>query len=255
MGIIITMFKILLFSQTLDSRLIGSSSNEFIVEPVYSKRELIDKVVNEPEVTGLVIQQDPLDSELRSFLVSLKRNMPVLCVAIVLNDEDVDPLEGCRIIKDEVSPEEMKREIAGFLDSIDPTNRRNRHRFDWPLQGYLSLDQEEWKPYRVRSLSASGAFLECSTGFPPTGIEASLRVLFQNFKMTTGCEVMDPRQASSNLPPGFGVRFISLDKASSETLDSIIKNTLVKILTEEAVEPGVPTLDDDSSMAPSFEML
>ena len=52
------MFKILLYSRTLDSGLVSSASDTFTVQPVYSKRELIDSVVNEPEVTGLVIQQD-----------------------------------------------------------------------------------------------------------------------------------------------------------------------------------------------------
>ena len=65
---------------------------------------------------------------------------------------------------------------------------------------------------------------------------------------------MDPRQASSNLSAGFGVRFVDLDQASSDVLDRIVKDALVKKLTGRDPNPGVPSLEEEEAFTSNFEL-
>ena len=77
-----------------------------------------------------------------------------------------------------------------------------------------------------------------------------MRVVFQNFRMVTHCEILDPRQASSKMPPGFGVRFTDLSEASRSVIDSIVNEAIVDVLivneaivdvlVDPAAEPETP---------------
>ena len=81
-----------------------------------------------------------------------------------------------------------------------------------------------------------------------------LRVVFQNFRMVTKCEILSTRQASSNLPLGFGVRFTDLSEASKMIIDQIVNDAIVHALVEPDSEASVPSLAEDSMLTPNFEL-
>ena len=100
-------------------------------------------------------------------------------------------------------------------------------------------------PLVKEGLCFEGAFLE-SDGCPlPPGMVAEISIYFQNVRMTAQCEIMEPRNASSNLPFGFPVRFRSLSQESKTTINTIVKDALFQILIEPQDEPEIPTLDED----------
>jgi hypothetical protein len=73
-----------------------------------------------------------------------------------------------------------------------------------------------------------------------------LALSFQNWRLATACEVLDPRRASSRLPAGFAVRFLALPQASRQILERLVQDALLATLLQ--TEPGqdaAPSLGEE----------
>ena len=103
----------------------------------------------------------------------------------------------------------------------------------------------EVSKYRIRSLGAGGAFLESAEGGPEPGTVTTLRITFQNFQLFTECEILERRQSSSNLPAGFGLRFVSLQPKTRELIHRIVNDAVFQVLIEPEIEPAIPSLDEE----------
>ncbi len=121
------------------------------------------------------------------------------------------------------------------------------------MNGYLDGTSGKVKKYKIRSFGAGGAFLESERGCPVPGTQGQIRIEFQNFQMITDCEFLDPRSTSSNLPFGFGVRFLNLGSESERKIDAIVKDALFQILIQPEKEPDVPSLGEEE-LTPDFYM-
>jgi hypothetical protein len=153
----------------------------------------------------------------------------------------------------EADPGSLLEDLRAFASSAVIRNRRRAHRFDWPLQGFLSTDGRHWETLRVRSLSRDGAFLESEGASLQAGARGRLRVVFQDFRLETTCEVLDGRLASSRLPAGFGVRFLGLSEASRGQVDRIVNDALVRSLLSPDDSQGAPSLGAESlSLGPEL---
>jgi hypothetical protein len=248
------MNKVLVYTQTLDPQTIISALGDQEVTSVNSFLRLAERVVEEKNLLCVLIQIDGLDEECQKFLTSLKKNFPILGVGVITKDTSADLPQGYSRIDVRLQGDAFNQEVQNFISSLVMTNKREHNRFDWPLRGFLSLDGKTWTEYPLRSISAGGAFLECGSSLPVPGSRGVLRVVFQNFKMLTRCEVLDARQASSNLPPGFGVRFTELSDASKMIIDQIVQNALVSSLVEPEREVVTPTLGGEDQLTPDFEL-
>jgi hypothetical protein len=202
-----------------------------------SLAELTRLLVGEPGVLCLVLQPGKHAPE--EYLESLKASYPVLPVFLVHEE----PTDG------------ELADLSSRITSLQRRERREKPRFDWPLQGSLSLPGSEPAPYDLRALSSSGAFLQCGGPCPPAGIRGRLRVRFQNFSLETACEVLDTRRASSRLPDGFGVRFLDLGAEAQARLDRIVRDALVQAILEPDSEPELPSLDAEELLPGGFQPL
>jgi hypothetical protein len=146
-------------------------------------------------------------------------------------------------------------DLSARIGSLQNSERRQKPRFDWPLQGSLSLAGAAPEPYDLRALSSSGAFLQCGGPCPPAGSRGRLRVRFQNFGLETECEVLDTRRASSRLPDGFGVRFTDLGAQARDLLDRIVRDALVQAILEPESEPALPSLGEEELLPGGFQPL
>jgi len=201
--------------------------------------ELTRKLVAESGILGLVlVTGGPVEAS-KELLESVQASFPILPVLTLPRRP---------------SPTEMS-ELKQRLASLHQLERRERRRYDWPLRGFLRLAGDEEGPYNLRALSSSGAFLECPTGSPPAGSHCRLRVLFQNFTLTTDCEILDSRRSSSNLPVGFGVHFTRLAPETEALLDRVIRDALVRFLLEPDSPPEVPSLDGDELLPGGLDLL
>lgn len=248
------MGKIIVYCQTLDPAVLAPALGGYELLPIAGMTELVEAVVREPNLRGVLFQQEELGAEDRAFLASLKKSFPILALAVVTGKAAAGLPAGAAAIDAGREAESLIEAVSGFAASIRLSNRREHQRFDWPLQGALSAAGQQWQSFPIRSLSAGGAFLVCPAGCPAPDTEGSLRILFQDFQIRTRCRVLDPRQASSNLPAGFGVRFTELSDRGRQLIDRIVHDALVEALLAPDSEPGPPSLDEDELVPGDFEL-
>ena len=249
------MNKILIYTQNLDPQAVISAVGELEVTSVESFLELAEEVVEDTSLLCVLIQVAGLDEECHTFLNALKKNFPILNVGVITKDIAADMPEGYCRIDLRLEGDEFNQEVQKCISSLAISNRREYNRFSWTLKGFLSLDDGgTWTEYPLRSISAAGAFLECSSAIPEPCGNGVLRVAFQNFKLLTQCEVVDARHTSSHLPPGFGVRFRELTDASKAIIDHIVQDALRTSLVEPEAEVEVPSLGGGIELTPDFEL-
>ena len=247
------MEKILLYTQTLDPKMLIEAVGDRAVTSVSSRMQLAETIVENKNLLCLLIEIDGLDEEVNQFLQSLRKQFPILNVGVITRDTKADLPEGYSRIDLRLEKDALAQELRHLLSSLAVTNRRAHNRFNFPLKGYLSTDGKSWREYPLSALSASGAFLECERDLPTPDTKGVLRIVFQNFKMVTQCEVLSPRHASSNFPIGFGVRFTDLTRASEVIIDQFVNEALVHSLVEPDYEAPTPSLEDDNLLTPNFE--
>ena len=249
------MNKVLIFTQNLDPQAVSSALGDLDVTSVESFLELAEEVVEDTSLLCVLIQIDGLDEECQTFLNALKKTFPILNVGVITRGATADMPEGYCRIDLRLEGDEFNHEVQNFISSVAIANKREYDRFDWTLEGFLSLDEgETWTEYPLRSISAGGAFLECSSSTPEPGRNGALRVVFQNFKLLTQCEVVDARHASSLLPPGFGVQFRKLTDVAKTIIDHIVQDALRISLVEPEAEVEVPSLGGEIELTPDFEL-
>jgi hypothetical protein len=231
------MDAVLLYSSSPQARNLLAALSAHRVLPAGSLPELTRLLVGEPDVLCLVLQPGKHAPE--DFLDSLKASFPVLPVLLVPEGPTAGELT----------------ELSARIESLQRTERRNKPRFDWPLQGSLSLPGAGPEPYDLRALSSSGAFLQCGGPCPPAGSRGRLHVRFQNFSLETACQVLDTRRASSRLPDGFGVRFTDLGAEAQARLDRIVRDALVQAILEPESEPELPSLGEEELLPGGFQPL
>jgi hypothetical protein len=211
--------------------------------------------VERSRVIALIIEKPQIDESFRRLLSSIKKSFPILQICLITNPGEEPDLSDPATVDCNITTtgKQLAAELKSFGSSIDVTERRDHFRFDWPLQGNLSLDEKSWQTHNLWALSADGAFLESSTDVPTQGSTAILKVSFQNSRMVTKCEVLDRRPPSLRLPAGFAVRFTQLSEDSMQLIDRIIQDALVQTLLEPDSEPEIPSLGEEDLSIPGFE--
>ena len=249
------MKRVLVYSPAADSGAVAGSLAGYELVELRSKLELTEAIVSKAPVLCLIVSQERLSDEMREFLFSLRTSFPILEVCVVTPGAESRLPEGYRHIDGSLEGPRLQEAVARFVSSVTRLDRREHPRYDWPLQGYLSPDRRQWQPFRVRALSSSGAFMECSGLGPDPGTRMFVRIVFQEHTLTTPCEILPARAASSNLPPGFGVRFVELGMLARGIIDGIVRDALIRSLLEPEQEPEMPTLGGKELLEAGFELL
>ena len=234
------MSKIITYTSTFDPAPLVACLPDAEGITVQSLRDLAVRVVKEQDVR-VVIVQDRMTEELSRFLSTLKRSFPRLDVVVITENADEKVPPGILRLDGRLEQQELRAIFHGVCGII-AREQRNKARFDWPLKGHVSLDGDRWQTLSVRSLSASGAFLEYEGSLAKSGTIAELRTEFQDSSLHTSCEILDARPPSTSLPRGFGVRFIGLPGSTARCIDTIVRNALLTALLQPDAEPAIPTL-------------
>ncbi len=250
------MDTILVYTQSLNYLFISKEVDGKDIIPVNSLHDLAVKITEEDDLFCVILQLDNLQED-ADFLISIKKCFPILPVIVLCTEVKADNITepDFSLIKFNGDKEEVKNRLKTSISNIKVSNKRENRRFKWPLKGYLSFDKKNWDKYFIKSISSSGAFLECRTAIPDPGTKAILRIIFKNFKMYTNCEILDPRMASSNLPDGFGVEFTKFSKPSRKIINNIIDDALVKVLIDPDSEPDIPSIGNVELHIDNFELL
>lgn len=214
---------------------------------VGSRHDLATRIVEERQICVAIVQGE-LDDDMRRFLTALKKSFPLLEVVVIASGRDEDAPPGITLLDPRKEIGELCAVFRLRCEAIE-REKRQKLRFDWPLQGVLSGDGKEWVRLGVRSLSASGAFLQYEGSPEKFGRTAELRIEFHDTTIRTRCEVLDARLSSSNLPPGFGVRFTDITESAARVLDAIVKDALITALLQPDAEPAIPSLGEEDSLS------
>ena len=249
------MERVLIYSPVVDSGVLAASLADYELVVPRSRLELTEAIVAKAPLLCLILSQESLDEGMREFLFSLKKSFPILEVCVITPGDEGALPEGYRHLDGTADPESLRKAVAGFVASVSRVDRREHPRYDWPLRASVSADRQGWQPYPLRALSASGAFLESTGVCPDPGTRMYVRVQFQEHALTAGCEVLPARAASSNLPPGFGIRFVELGMLARGVIDRIVRDALIRSLLEPEEEPALPTLGGEDLLDAGFELL
>jgi hypothetical protein len=247
--------RIIIYTETLEVETIAPALGDHEIVRAASTVELARAIVNRSRIIALIIERARIDESFLRLLSSIKKSFPILQICLITNSEierdSADPATvDCSIAS---GGDRLFVELKTFVSNIETTERRDHPRFDWPLQGSLSLDEKNWQTYSLWALSADGAFLESPTYAPTHGERAILKISFQNSQMVTECEVLDRRPPSLRIPAGFAVRFTQLNEDSMRLIEKIVQDALVQTLLEPDSEPEIPTLGEDDLSIPGFE--
>lgn len=248
------MKKILMYAESVDPRAVASVLTDATVETAGSKQDLVESLVGRIDLFCLMVQIERIDDAWQRLLESVRKSFPVLQTAVIISTDDSRVPTGYKHFSGQLARDELLGEIQAYISGLVPKNMRKHHRYDWPLQGHLSLSGESWEIHRVRSISAGGAYLEAEAT-PPKGTLARIRIEFQDCEMLTNCEILDPRHSSSILPPGFAVRFVDLSQDSSRLLDDIVNDALIHALLEPDTETPIPSIGGEELLPDAFSIL
>lgn len=237
------MDQLVFYSGSTDPSDVQRALPEVTVTTVYDRHRLVEALVGDPRLIGAVAEIDAMTDEWDHFLGSARRSFPLLPLLVLT------PVNACHdevaCVDTNAAAEVVDERIAEFFAVPRQRERREYHRFDWPLRAALVGGEEV---HRIRELSAGGAFLEPATTVPPPGSTCEICICFQNFTMTTRCEILDPRHVSSSAEPGFGVRFTSLSSEASAFIDRIVGDALASMLLDPSARPEVPSIDEEQDI-------
>lgn len=241
------METVILYARALSPEIVKAAAPEWDVVAAESTRRMVESTVHRKDVVSVVLELDGAADDDVRLLSSFVRLFPTIVVAVVADPEAIPfPLPtGAVLVPIEQSEEQIVHSLREAILHRAQPDRRQFNRFDWPLQATLGPDPSGIPTHRVRALSAGGAFLERSGANPEPGTVESITVRFGNFALSTQCEVLNPRQASSSLPDGFGIRFVELSPKAEEIIEKIVNDALVQVLLGEADEPDIPSLDEE----------
>lgn len=244
------MDRIVHYSEGLEPEILQQIATEALpnteMVTCYSKRRLVEALIDEPELVGVVVDTRELDHDWLRFIDSAMSHFPLLPV-LVAHAAEIDSCpEGYLCVNWDADDATLSAALVGAFGHVRSQNRREHHRFDWPLRAELS--EVSGTTYSIRELSAGGAFLVPVTAKPESGETHDIDIYFQNFKIRTQCTVLDARDGTDTRSPGFGIQFEDLSEPTREFINRVVEDAIVQTLTDPAAEPAVPSIDEEEDV-------
>ena len=215
------------------------------VRHVGTLKDFVEEIVQDRGAFCGAIQADTAAPDLAEVARSVKRSFPFLHVCFLCENSPQEPMEGVHVVESAAGSESIAESLYRLFAELSPNERRQHNRYSWLLRGRLRIG-EEWQALNVSSLSAGGAFLEYEGKPPEPGTVTEIAVRFQNCKLVAECEVLNPREASSNLPFGFGIRFRNLAAESEAALECIVDDALMRAILDEPEQQQAPSIGEES---------
>ncbi len=241
------METVILYARAISPEIVKAAAPHREVVVAETTTRMVEHVVHRKDVVSVVVELDAAVDEDVRLLGSFVRLFPTIVLAVVVDPAELPfPLpKGAVLVPIEQSEEQILTSLRAAIVPRAQPDRRQFNRFDWPLQATLGPDPSQDPTHRIRALSAGGAFLERSGRNPDPGTVEDITIRFANFALSTQCEVLSPRQASSTLPDGFGIRFVHLSPKAEAIIERIVNDALVQVLLGKDEEPEIPSLDED----------
>jgi len=213
---------------------------------VHYTRDLVDAIVDEPRLVGAIMLMRVAEESWKRLIVSVKKSFPLLPLLVGTRAPFSKPPATIETFTFTDSNAETSMRATAFASAHAATERREFHRFDFPLRA--KLDATDAPIHRVGQISAGGALLVPNKTTLTPGTICEIELLFQNFSITTTCEVLNPRHVDSTAQDAFGIRFTSLSPAAISFIDRIVHDALIETMMNPDARPAVPSLDEDEDL-------
>jgi hypothetical protein len=219
---------------------------EYDVHTVHYTRDLVDAVVDDSRLIGVVLLMRVADHGWQRLITSIRNSFSLLPLLVGTRAPFADPPRHIETFEFDGDASHADERVAAFAQAHASSERREHHRFDFPLRA--KLDNADSPVHRIGKISAGGAFLIPNKTDIVPGTTCEIEILFQNFSITTSCEILDPRRADSNQAEGFGIRFTSLSPEATSFIDRVVHDALVETMMNPDARPSVPSLDEDEDL-------
>lgn len=239
------MDRLVYYCEGLQPEVLQVAADAVEVSPVYSRHRLVQALVDDPAVVGVVIDINDLSEEWGAFITSALRSFPLLPVLLIYPDAPAGCPPGVTCVRRDASDDRLTRALNGFAGGDQPRDRRRYHRYQWPLRAALAGDDTV---HRISEISAGGAYLEPLGPGIESGKERELAIYFQNFRMSARCIILDPRGTAGARSTGFGVRFLDLSAQAEGFINRIVQDALIELLLDPETEPGIPVLHEEEDL-------
>jgi hypothetical protein len=254
------MDTVILYSEGIDPNLVQFAFPATDVLTCYSKRTLIDHLVGRPELLGAILDLREPDDEWTAFLKSVRQSFPMLNVFILTGAENSELCSWYPCMSRNAHEHKLAARLAVYFAEPKSRNRRQYHRFCWPLAASLETPDTPYSAnngnggshsacgFPVVEISAGGAFLEHQGTLPPSGARGTITICFQNMHMKSTCEVLPARQTTSSRPAGFAVRFTNLSDQATAFINRIVQDALMSVLLDPEQQPQMPSIEEDDEL-------
>ena len=216
------------------------------IQVVYpeSRTDLARRLVRETEIRCLVLDFPEIGEENRQLLLSIKEHFPVLSTAVILPEKFGKDIPDYLYLETKKGGGRLKEELGSFIRNSRNSNKREAHRFTWPLTARFSSNGEE-RDLEIYSVSSGGAFLKAKENIPAPGTIGQITVYFNKSELASQCLVTGNQGQSSKMPFGFGVKFTSLTPQQRDLLNNTVHDAIIALLLDPFAEPGIPTLGNE----------
>jgi hypothetical protein len=240
------MDQLVFHSTALEPSILSGALPDLHIHAVYSRFALVEALVETEGLVGAVVDIEHPTPEWIQFLSSARESFPLL--PLIVTARGCEGLESIPCVDLEMDTPTLTRRIREHLSAPGQTDRRRHHRFSWPLRACLEGAETV---HRIAEISAGGAFLEPVAPVPGPGSRCTIEIEFQNFRLRTTCEILDPRHVSSRSTQGFGVRFVDLSGQGQAFIDRIVNDALAQLLLDPSARPTVPTIGETEDVLSS----
>ncbi len=239
------MDRLVHYCEGVEPSIIQVAASDVEVVAVYSRHRLAQALIDEPSLLGAILDLDEMTTDWLAFVESVLMSFPLLPVLLITPELPASCPDTVMCLLREAPESELRSAIGKLTGSHLPRERREHHRYQWPLRATIGTDDTV---HRISEISAGGAFLEPVGTAVRGGEEHEITIYFQNFRMRTRCSVLDARHVSSKNTNGFGIRFTNLSPEGTDFIDSIVHDALIATLTDPTAEPEIPMLNEEEDL-------
>lgn len=239
------MDRLVHYCEGLEPSVLQVAASDVEVTAVYSRHRLAQALIDEPSLLGVILDLDEVTAEWNTFVESVLKSFPLLPILVIAPHFPTDCPSTVTCLLRDASQSELESAISALVGSDLPRERREYHRYQWPLRAIIGTDDTV---HRISEISAGGAFLQPVGTLVRAGETHEIEIHFQNFRMRARCMVLDARHISSSNANGFGIRFVDLSQEATTFVNQIVQDALVQTLTDPTAEPDVPQIEEDEDL-------
>ncbi len=205
-------------------------SSFFYIHRSKTVRHFIIQLIENPQISGVVVDPQIPVERLKSTLEKLHYLNPALPI-VILSDEKLNELRKDKQLFFLTDAEQIKK-----LFEANQLDRRQFIRTQWPIKARFFHENypEVFEEGLTLSLSANGVFIKAKASPLLLKKNLYLSLEFEEFSVLTQIDVLRIHLGGRDAKEqGFAATFVDITQETQEFLDSVLKDRIMKDLLDE----------------------